>query len=70
MGEAIDPRPRRPRRLPAGYDRTYGDVLGGTHAVLICPYPANDWDIVAFFKFAPDENRCGFALRTPQGACA
>lgn len=63
FGKAIDPRPKRPRRIAAGYDPTYGDTLGMTHAVLVCPYPANDWDIVSFFKFAPDENRTGFTCQ-------
>ncbi len=62
-GEALDPRPKRWRHLAAGYDETWGDVLGGTNAVLVCPYPANDWHIVAFFKFAPDQNRTGFTCR-------
>lgn len=61
-GLALDPRPKRWRHKRAAYDQTLGDLMG-ENAVLICPWPANDWDIVSFFKFAPDENRTGFKCR-------
>ncbi|SKA26436.1 hypothetical protein [Consotaella salsifontis] len=48
MGYAVDLRRKNRRHRPAGFDEQKGDVLGCTGTFLVCPWPDNDWTVVAY----------------------